>query len=203
MSEPRPTAGPTAAAPAGRPGRYERSFSGLVAAMVVLVGVVLLIVGYRALFREELEVGPTPVDYREAGEAVARAGIPVVLPSTLPSGWIATSAEVERGAPPVWRLGVLTDEERFVGLRHGDVEPDELLESTYPDDEPVEVDPVEVADAAVATRWQAYEVGEDLAWVADLGTTAVVVHGSAPAEDLATFVETLEELPAAQAQPAG
>lgn len=187
MSQPRPA-----------PGRYERSFSGLVAAMLVLVVVVLGIVGYRALFREELEVDPAAVDYRDAGEAVARAGIPVVVPGALPEGWIATSAEVERGAPPVWRLGVLTDDERFVGLRQGEQDADELLGSTYPDLEATAVDVVRVPQAAVATEWQAWEVGDDLAWAARVGETTVLVHGSASAAELAAFVASLEEVETAQ-----
>lgn len=202
MSERSTAPGPAPVAPPGRPGRYQRSFSGLVAAMVVLVAVVLAIVGYRALFRAELEVDPSAVDYREAGEAVADAGIPVVLPTALPSGWIATSAEVERGGSPVWRLGVLTDDQRFVGLRHGEADAEGLLEETYPDEEYAATDDVTVPGAEVATAWRAWAVGEDLAWAADLGGTTVLVHGSAPAAELEAFVGTLEELPVGEA-PAG
>ena len=195
--EPGPGRGPAPAAPAGR---YERSFSGLVAAMIVLVVFVLAVVGYRELFRSDLDVEPTAVDYREAGEAVAGAGIPVVLPVELPAGWVATSAELERGRSPVWRLGVLTADERFVGLRQGEAGAERLLEQTYPDEDAAATGDVTVPGAEVETSWQAWQVGEDLAWAADVGGTTVLVHGSAPAEDLRTFVTTLEELAASPGQ---
>lgn len=208
MSEPSTAPGPAAGAgagsapggpagpPVGRPGRYQRSFSGLLGAMIILVVVVLAVVGWRALFRAELEVEPEAVDYREAGEAVAASGVPVVLPTALPEGWIATSAELDRGRAPVWRLGVLTDDERFVGLRQGPQSAEELLEETYPEvDDLRPVEPVEVEGAAVATDWEAWEVEDDLAWATEVGDTVVLVHGSAPPEDLAAFARSLEELP--------
>lgn len=170
--------------------------------MIILVAVVLAIVGYRALFRAELQVDPQAVDYREAGEAVAAAGLPVVVPTALPDGWIATTAEPERGRTPVWRMGVLTDDERFVGLRLADLPAEELIEDTYPEATYDEGAGVTVPGAAVATDWETWELESgDLAWAAEVDGGTLLVHGSAPAEALEEFVTTLEALPAAPAQP--
>ena len=120
----------------------------------------------------------------------------MLVPSPLPEGWIATSAEVEPGATPVWRVGMLTEERAFVGLRQSDVSAESLLEDAYPDEEPVAADALTVP-GAVVEGWDGWVLGEDedadRAYTAEWDGVSVLVHGSADAEDLEQVIELLTE----------
>lgn len=178
----------------GRPGRYQRSFGGLIGSMLVL----LLVVGAFVVFRELTRENPTaelePVDYVDVVAAQQQAGRTVVYPGRLPDGWVATSASVEPGDRPVWRLGVHTDAGDFVGLRQQDASAAEMLE-IYGEKRVETAAPVTVT-GALTREWQGYTVeGGDEAYAAEVGENTVVVYGSAPARDLRAFIETLTTEP--------
>ena len=89
-----------------QPGRYQRSVSGMVGAMVVLLLVMAAYVGFRALNRDELEVEPETVDYLEAVQFAQDADWTVVYPPAVPEGWRSTSVESQQGE--AWGIGFLT-----------------------------------------------------------------------------------------------
>ena len=176
----------------GKPGRYERSAGGLIFAMVVLVVVVLAVVGYRELFRTDAAIDPTPVDYLDIAGSVATTGLPVVAPDPLPEDWVATSADLDRGEPgrPIWRMGMLTGEERFVGVRQAERSAEELIENAYPEDDAEPGSPAAV-ESAVAQTWDTWRVGDERAYAAPLGETVVLVYGSAGADALEETIRRL------------
>ncbi|MGH3445253.1 MAG: DUF4245 family protein, partial [Nocardioidaceae bacterium] len=61
---------------------------------------------------------PTPaVAYRqEAHYAATHADFTVLAPASLPHGWRATTVRYVPGTHSRWHLGVLTDQNRYVGL---------------------------------------------------------------------------------------
>ncbi len=181
----------------GAPGRYQRSFGGLIGAMVVLVVVVLVIVGYRELFRTDAAVDPEPVDYLDVAGTVATTGLPVVAPTPLPAGWVATSADLDRAERdrPVWRVGMLTGEQQFVGLRQGDRTPEELLEDAYPGED-AEAGPTTGVDSPVAATWDTWTIGDERAYTATVRDTVVLVHGSAEPGELEDTLTRLTRVPA-------
>ncbi len=86
----------------GGGGRYNRSASGLIGSMIVIVLVVIGFVIFRDVFSKDVDQGaPDAVDYLETVEQYQAGGLTVVYPETLPDGWIATRAEAE----PVERPG--------------------------------------------------------------------------------------------------
>ena len=162
--------------------------------MVVTLLVIGAFVAFRALNRDELETRPEPVDYLEQARLAQDAGLEVVYPRELPSGWRATSVNVAPGERPVWGVGMLTAQDRFVGIRQEDDQLDDLL-STYVD-ENVEDRPEERVDGSVAERWQVFEDdGGDLAYAAELGDQWLVVYGSADEQDLRLVLERLTTEP--------
>lgn len=179
----------------GAPGRYQRSAGGLVGAMVILIVVVLAIVGYRELFRTDAAVDPEAVDYLDVASGVAGTGLPVVAPEPLPEAWIATSADLDREQPdrPVWRVGMLTDGERFVGLRQGALPAEQLLEGAYPG-EAVEAQAATEVDSPVARSWETWTVDDELAYTAEVDDTVVLVHGSAGRDGLEEAIERLRRI---------
>lgn len=184
-----------------QPGRYQRSTGGLIAAMVVTVVAVGALVVFRDLFRNDLAVEPEPVDYLATVEYAQESDVQVVYPRSLPTGWIATTARLEPGERPAWGLGLLTEAERFVGVRQEQSSLDHLLE-TYVDEETNDL-PEASLDSEVADTWQVFEdEGGDRAYAAEVGQTVVLVYGSAPQEDLEQVVSdlTTQRLPAASSR---
>ena len=81
-----------------RPSRYDRSFGGLLASMLVTVLFVAAYVGFRALTRDQPDIEPE-VDYLSEVQELQAAEVTVVHPCGLPEGWRATSTSLRRAAP--------------------------------------------------------------------------------------------------------
>ncbi len=177
-----------------QPGRYQRSTAGLVAAMLVTVVAVGALVLVRDLFRNDLTTRPQPVDYLAAVRYAQESDIEVVYPRSVPEDWIATTAGLTPGEPPAWGVGLLTDEERFVGVRQEQRSLDHLLD-TYVDEDTSAL-PEAGIDSAVADSWQVFEDdGGDRAYAAEVGETVILVYGSAPQADLEQVVGELTTRP--------
>jgi hypothetical protein len=179
----------------GSPGRYQRTTNGLIGSMIVTVVVVIGVVVFRSLFRNELEVEPEPVDYLELVAAVQTADREPAYPPALPAGWIATNVEASQaGQAPRFFLAVLTDEGRFIGLRQEDESVEDLLEE-HVDADTDEQGSAEV-DSAVSPTWEVFsDDGGDTAYATELGEESLLVYGSAPAEDLELFLGLLSTEP--------
>ncbi|HEY1135572.1 MAG TPA: DUF4245 family protein [Nocardioides sp.] len=103
--------------PAGKPGRYNRSFGGLIGSMIVLVIAALAFVLLRDFARSDPDMPVVEVDYVEAVRTGQQSGFPVVYPRELPDGWVPTSALFPLGENPEWTLGILVDGDEFVGVK--------------------------------------------------------------------------------------
>jgi len=77
-------------ATSGQPGRYQRSSSGMVGALLVTLLVIGAFVAFRACNRTDLVVDPEHVDYLTQVGFAQEAGDQVVYPASLPTGWFAT-----------------------------------------------------------------------------------------------------------------
>jgi hypothetical protein len=170
-----------------QPGRYERSFAGLVAALVLLV----LVVGAFVLVRDSLRTTPDnpvePVEWRgSASYAREEADFELLAPRRLPPGWYATSVRFERGRDQSWHLGMLTGEGRYVGLEQRDDSPSTMVEE-FVGDEAQQGDDVRVA----GQTWQAWSDDKDQALVREGRDVTTLVVGTASHEVLADFVRSL------------
>ena len=170
-----------------RPSRYDRSFGGLLAAMVVTVLFVAAYVGFRAVTRDQPDVRPE-VDYLSCVAFLQQADVSVAYPAELPQGWTATSINFERGTPPQWRIGLLTGDHEFVGVVEEKTDVADLLDS-YVDKSPVPGDDASPVNTLGAATWQTWsDAGGDHAFstVLDAGPLAgqtLLVYGSAPSAD--------------------
>jgi uncharacterized protein DUF4245 len=198
-------AAPAPPAPEG-PSRYDRSFGGLLAAMIVTVLFVAAYVGFRAITRDQPDV-QQKVDYLSCVAYLQEADVTVVYPAQLPPGWTATSIHFERGTPPKWRVGMLTGDDEFVGVVEEKADVDGLLHDN------VDASPIPGADASPvntlgAATWQTWsDSGGDHAFstVLDTGPLAgqtLLVYGSAPVADLETVLAALTVEPVATGQSA-
>lgn len=186
-----------------RPARYQRSFGGLIGAMLVL----LLGVGTFVVLRDANRLDPAPsvqaVDYvRPAQFAQEEAGFEVLAPPELPEGWSATSVRFDDGDDgdeQSWHLGLLTADQRYIGVEQAERTVAAMVEDF------VDVDARQGGEVEVrGETWTAWsdpgrdpgadpstEPEGDLALVReDEGVTALVV-GTVSQDALSDFVATL------------
>lgn len=173
----------------GQAGRYQRSVAGLIGAMLVILAVVVAFVVLREINRNDPASPVRSIDYtRDADFARDQAGFEVLAPPSLPAGWRATTARYVPGADEHWHLGMLTDDDRYVGLEQS-ADLAETMVEQHVDEAATRADPVSVAGAEWTT-WR--DGGGDLALVRqDAGTTTLVVGHEVDADVLADFVASL------------
>jgi hypothetical protein len=192
----------TVSEPPERPSRYDRSFGGLIAALIATVVFVAAYVGLRAFIREQPDVEPESVNYLSCVTDLQDAGTTVAYPVALPAGWLDTSVAYERGATPSWRIGILTDRGGFVGVVQQESDADDLVH-TYVDKSPIPGDDASPENDLGVTTWQTWsDRGGDHAFSAlvDTGPLAgqtLLVYGSATVEEQAALVGLLTVDPVA------
>jgi hypothetical protein len=178
-----------------QPSRYDRNFGGLVAAMIVTVLVVGAYVGFRALTRDQPDLDPD-VDYASCVAYLQEAEVSVVHPRELPPGWRASVIHFERGTPPAWRIGLLTDGDEFVGVVQQPGEVDDVL-AQYVDENPRQGDDATPENSLGVVTWQTWsDAGGDHAFSTELTSgplagETLLVYGSAPVADQVTLLRAL------------
>lgn len=115
--------------------------------------------------------------------AQASAAFSVVAPPSLPKGWIANSA---RFGPDGWHLGVLTDQDKYIGLEQATTSAKGIVDDFAPQSRAVgEV-------RLNGNAWQVRtESDGDRIYVRDLGETSVLVIGTARRAELERYVSSL------------
>ena len=180
----------TPTAQTGRPGRYQRSASGLVASIIVLVAVVLGIVVFRAAFRQTPSYEPDHLDYRALVASVQQAGLKPAYPPTLPRGWYVKDASFVPGDRPVLDLAMTTADGHFAGLHEEDRAVGDLVD-TYVGGGATEGDKLRVS-GGVAPVWQSFsDTGGDHGFAAEVGHQTVLVYGDADVDQLRALVRSL------------
>lgn len=187
MSQTSPT-GSGAPAPTGRPGRYNRSFGGLIGSMIVLVLVVLGIVIFRGTFRDTPEYEPEPIDYLELVTSVQQAGLKPVYPPQLPEGWSVKDAGFDSGDRPSFDLVFTTEDAHTVGLHQEDADATSLVKTLVGDG-------ATSNDARLKTdlgTWEGWtDTDGDHAWTTERGRQTVLVYSTGDPDELESFVDSL------------
>jgi hypothetical protein len=149
---------------------------------VILVG--LFFVG-QLFWGNEPEERPG-VEYAQTVEDVRRtAPYAVYAPTSLPEGWRANGVTFEPGREGRWHLGVLTGDDRYIGLEQALRSPRRMVEEFAPDVERRR--DVEVAGES----WQLWTGGDETTFVREEGQTTVLVTGTAPREEIERYLAML------------
>jgi hypothetical protein len=171
-------------------GRYTRSASGMVGAMVVTLGVILAFVVFRAINRDDLDYQPEPVDYRLAVEGLQESGtLRPAYPPTLPDGWIATKAayDAESGT---WKLDLLTDEGRYLGVRQARLPVDLLVKEHVGAD--AKAGGRVILDSAFAEQWKSFDDEDgDYAVAATVKKMVLLVVGTGDEDEIEDLAASL------------
>ena len=183
-----------------QPGRRQTSVGGMVGAMLVLV----VGVGAFVLLRDVNRVPPgdpvRPVDYAQPARFAAEAAtFELLAPPELPQGWIATSVRFDDTGDQAWHLGVLTDEQRYIGLEQAE-RTVEAMVADFVDEDAVEGEEVEVA-GETWTRWAdpgrdldadpAAAAEDDVALVREDGGATTLLVGTVSQDQLADYAASL------------
>lgn len=151
--------------------------------LLVIVGFVML----RDLNREQPESPAETVDYQQTlGYARENASFEVLAPERLSDGWRATTVEFVP-EPSRWHLGVLTDEDRYVGLEQA-VGSERSIVETYVDPDPVRGKNVTI-DGQSWRTWT--DAGGDTALVRSRAQVTTLVVGSVGQDELVDYVTSL------------
>lgn len=181
-------------------GRYQRTFPGLIGALLVTLVVIAAFVATRALTRDQVEVEPDRVNLASAVDYATSRGVTVVRPGELPEGWFARDVTLQAGDDPVWSLDLLTDEERYVGIHQESTSVSRLVARLVdPEAEEEGRAPVRGPLRGAVDQWRVFsDAGGDVALVGELdhpsvpeGQVLVVVGtaGEATIRELATGLE--------------
>ena len=171
--------------------RMQRSFAGMVGALIVVVGLVVVVVLFRSADQKATPVQTVEwAPWVKAGRAEQE--LMMFAPAALPSGWRATSVQYIGGNDAHWHLGMLTDSGKYVGLEEGKTSTSDLVEQY------IDADAVHGKDVTVAGQtWQSWtDAGGDYALVRSVEVDgrpyeSVLVGGSASAGSVKDFVESL------------
>lgn len=173
-----------------QPGRYQRSPSGMVGALIVTVLVILGFVVFRSCVRTDLQVKPEHVDYRAEVRFAQRNGVQLVYPATLPHGWYVTNVDYTPTKPPTFGLSLLTASNEYAGFQQSPVTAPVLL-AQYVDPNPTAGAPVTL-DSGIVRHWDTWtDAGGDTALVAQWHHETLMVFGSATQAELETLAGTL------------
>jgi hypothetical protein len=172
-----------------QPGRYQRSFSGLAAALVVLVAIVGGLVLLQKLNNTATVSNPAPrVPYATTLKfARQQAHLHLLAPAALPAGWRATSVRYVDPPDEHWHLGVLTARDKYVGLEQANTSVRAMV-SQYVDKQAHRLPPVTV-DGSTWTAWS--DSGGDFALCRRQGRTTTLVVGTPGRAVITDYVASL------------
>lgn len=169
-------------------GRYQRSFPGMIGAMLVLIGVVLAFVVFREVNRNDPADPVKPVDYAApARYAQQSVDYELLAPETLPDGWKATSVSFRAQPDQAWHLGCLTEDGHYVGLEQAERPAYAMV------DDFVDKDASRGPDVRLGGQtWQSWTDAEgDRALVREDGDTSTLLVGDVPQSVLEEYYATL------------
>jgi hypothetical protein len=155
---------------------------------ILVIGVLLLglaAVGY--WFQVKPDNTVEAVDYVTAAEeARGDAAFDVLAPSSLPKGWKATTVRYESGERGQWHLGVLTDQDEYIGLEQTGIGTQRAIERFAPKTEAT-------GKATVGGQsWQVRQSGRgENTLVREDGDITIIVTGTADLATIKDYAETL------------
>ena len=171
--------------------RLNRSYAGMVGALVVVVVLGVLVV---ALNSSDDKATPVRTVDWAAWVKAGRAEQQLMLfaPEKLPGGWRATSVQYSGGNDARWHLGMLTDSGKYVGIEESRASTRDLVERY------VDQDAVRGKDVTVGGQtWQTWtDAGGDYALVRAIEVDgqpyeSVLVGGSAAPDSIRGFGASL------------
>ncbi|MGZ4499023.1 MAG: DUF4245 domain-containing protein [Actinomycetes bacterium] len=172
-----------------QPARYQRSASGMIGAMIILLVIIGVFVGFRRLTSSEPSSAVQTVGYHQDAKFARQAvHYTLLAPPRLPAGWRATTVQYTSGPTEHWHLGVLTNQNRYVGLEQA-LEPESSMVHTYVDNGAAKKGTVRIA----GHTWTTYtdSIGDFAVARQDGKAATLVVGHQVPQPTLERYVASL------------
>ena len=169
--------------------RGNPSMGDIARSIAVLGAIILVLFAVGRLLTVTPDEPTRAVDYREAVESSRTvADFDVLAPDSLPGGWRATSVRFEENS---WHLGVVTDEDEYVGLEQVQAgvqrSIEQFAEGSRADGEAVVGG--ETWSVRTGPRDDRTYVRRDSA--GSEGDMTIVVTGTAPREEMERYISSL------------
>lgn len=164
--------------------RGNPSMGDVVRSVAVLSALILALWGFGQLFTNTPEEAVKPIDYaKTVTNARPAAEFELVAPSALPKGWAATSA---RFTPTSWHLGVLTDDEKYVGLEQAKFGAKQLVAKYAKDSKPAGTVRID------GEEWDLHKgPGAEVTYVRNTDGVTTLVTGEATRAEVEAYVASL------------
>ena len=168
--------------------RGNPSLGDMIRSIVVLGLIVGALFAFGVLFRSTPDSPVEPVDYAATvAEVRDSVDYPVLAPSQLPEGWRATSARFKPGEDHAWHLGVLTDDDEYLGLEQATVAETTLIKKFAEDSTPSGKMRVN------GEQWQLRDGGDRIVAVREFDGASTLVIGSVDTQVLRSYVSSLSD----------
>jgi hypothetical protein len=157
----------------------------IIRTMVVFGALILALYGIGQLFTSTPETVVKAIDYEEVvAQARPAATFPLAAPADLPDGWRATSARFQANG---WHLGVLTDDDDYVGLEQLTASADRAVDRFAEDSK-------DDGTAEVAGETWTVRTGPDgrVTYVRNADGLTTLVNSSAPRSVVEDYIESLD-----------
>lgn len=169
---------------------YQTSIGGMIGALLAAFAVIAFVWGLTRFQHRDVDDPVETVEYSQQLEAARdQAPFAVLAPDPVPDGWRVTSVDYTTEGPVVgWHLGLLTggdDDSEYVGLEQSNAQPSTFIEESTRADQPAE--PVTID----GVEWKRLTRDDETALVLEGDDETTIVTGTAPLDDLTTFVESL------------
>ncbi len=169
--------------------RGNPSMGDIARSIAVLGAIILVLFAVGRLLTVTPDEPTRAVDYREAVESSRTvADFDLYAPDSLPQGWRATSVRFEDDS---WHLGVVTDEDEYVGLEQVKADVEQAVERFAEGSRPA-------GDAVVGGDTWSLFTGprDDRTYVrrdgaGSEGDMTIVVTGTAPREEMERYIASL------------
>ena len=176
--------------------RYERSFPGMVGAMIVTLAVIGVFVAFRAVNRDNPEVQRDAIDYLPA-VADFQKGAPfkVAYPPELPEDWRVTDIGFDDNVGLTWSMDLLTDDGEYVAIRQAQGSETALVDE-YVDEQPIPGDDLRLGGPLTESWESLRDASGDYAVLAEVGRTWLLVLGTGDDDEIEEFAASLVTTPA-------
>jgi hypothetical protein len=152
---------------------------------VGVLGVLILALwGFGQLFTNTPDKAVKPIDYASTVRSARPAAeFELLAPPALPAGWVATSA---RFTPTSWHLGVITDDEEYIGLEQAKLDEKRVIDDFAKDSK---------AAGTVTINGKEWDrrsgPGGDVTYVRSEAGLTTLVTGEAPRAEVEAYVASL------------
>jgi hypothetical protein len=157
----------------------------IIRTMVVFGALILALYGIGQLFTSTPETVVKAIDYEEVvAQARPAATFPLAAPADLPDGWRATSARFQANG---WHLGVLTDDDDYVGLEQLTASADRAVDRFAEDSK-------DDGTAEVAGETWTVRTGPEgrVTYVRNADGLTTLVNSTAPRSVVEDYIESLD-----------